>query len=544
MRKKVLKEIRMMLAATLSVLMIVGSWFSAMAGDWQSTIIMLDNEKRAYSIGETITFTIGIADPGGGYLTSADSGFGYSQDTLKLISETDTPDHVQLGGGPAKWLYRDITFEVINTGTVYFVAGAYSGNGVIKAVRADGTVVSCPRASVVYGAGAGKVESHDKKEPLIGSVSISFRDTGETVVLEREVDPYITEYSAVLNADDAGREIDIDAVPAEKNHTAGVSVNGPLSVGENEVTVTVTNGAGTTKDYRIVLTVPEPAAEIRDIAIIKGEEKEEIGFDTEKKEYEISVPTDQEELEFVVDAGNGAKVSIPEKSLEYGTNVKYVTADVGNELVRYTFYVYREPPELSLSQLVVELSDDTTLSLNEEFSPDKTDYEGSVTSDVRKAIVHTGTSHPGVDLIVKNGDGETLKLQKDGAYIMPLSNGDNQCAFTVTDGYNTRNYSLKIHRAHAEQVTPPAETEPPRNDLEFAHPKIRNNTVFIVGAVAALVLLIGGGAFMALRHAKMYAESDEGKAEESERQRTERLKEKNKEREMQLKEKEKEKLYR
>lgn len=549
MRRKTVKRIRTVIAVVLAILLAAAAAVPALAEGWQSTIIILDKEKKAYDIGETITFTIGIADPGGGYLISADSGFGYSRDTLKLVSETDSPDHVLLSGGPARWLYRDLTFEVVAPGTVYFVAGAYSGNGVIRAVRADGTVISCPRASVVYGAGPDKVEEptepekEPEKEPLIESLSVKFSDTGEQIPLNRDPEPYITEYTAVLGAGDVGREIDVEAVPKENSHTVSVAGNMTLKKGENEIAAVVRNGDGETKTYSVCLTVPEPAVEITDIAVKKDGKREELGFELEKKEYEMSVPTDQDEIEFIIDAGEDAKIAIPDKTLEYGTNVKYVTAEVGDEQIRYTFYVYREPPELSLSQMVVELSDDTTLSMDSSFSPDRTEYEGNVTSDVQRAYIYAKAVQAETELIAKDDTGKKLDMRGD-AYVMPLKNGENTSTLTVTDGYNTKEYLLKINRAFAEEVAPPPETEPPNNDLEFIHPEPKSYRAAIIGCVVAVVILIGGGAFIALRHARAYAASEEGMAEESEKQRNERLKEKSKEREKQLKEKQKEKLYR
>ena len=119
------------------------------AGSNNTTIIALD-PNRDYAKGEKVTVTVGISSTDGSYLKSANCGFGYNGATMRLLTETDTPDHFLVESDtPKKWLYYDLEFEMIADGKMYFIAGAYSGDGVIKAIKADGSRVDLPRASVV-----------------------------------------------------------------------------------------------------------------------------------------------------------------------------------------------------------------------------------------------------------------------------------------------------------------------------------------------------------------------------------------------------------
>jgi len=526
------KIFRRVVATAMIFLFILPLSIKAFAGEWQSTIIIIDNEKKVYKIGETINFTIGIADPGGGYLNSADFGIGYSDQTLKPVSTDQNIDHVHISGGPAKWLYYTVTMQVIGSGRVYFIAGASSGAGMIKAVRSDGSVVTCPRASVVYSAGDDTVSPEitpvtppeELAEADLKSVHFQFTDNDEEIEFEREFDKNITTYSTVLSDEDADREIKITAEAQNPEDQVVIPSSALLKEGLNSFSVTVKSSKGLAdKVYTFNLSVPGSTKKLDEIKVVAGLEEIPIDFRAEKYEYTFTVPENVDNIDFSTVGGPELNADRPDGKLDYGCNVKYVVVHYDKKDARYTFYVYRECPKLSLSSMVGELSDDTTLKMDKEFDPSVTEYSAEVPSDVHK-----------VKFNVTVPDTENTYIKQDSTEF-ELQHGDNNCVITVTDGYNDQDYIFRIFRQEA--YVPQAERDPEdkRNFKAFIFGTETDSSWIASAVFVVLILLIAFIIVFTIKNIRKFNKTKTAAADKEEDERKNRLKSKEKEREKQAK---------
>lgn len=495
--------------------------FSAFADD-QTTIICLDKEKSTYDIGETLTFTIGVSSPDGGYITSAYCGFGYNQSTMELISETDTPDHIWIRNGSAsRWLYsKEITFRVKSDGKIYFIAGAYSGNGVIQAYKADGSRVACPRASVVYKAGTGIYTP--TSDCNAKSIRLFSAKTGEQIELNRRFDKYSTEYSAEVPADLEGVTIEAEAEADTDEVVLPDGGKVTLHSGDNEIVVGIKSPDGT-KDYTFVLHKPEEEISVKTIHVTDENGKEiDYRFSIGEYEYDITVDNAVKHVYFEVEVNGKTRATYPEdEELTPGYSFRSVTVENGSDSREYTYYIYRKLSQLSLSSLIVEGSDELVYDLDKEFSPDVTEYSISVPSDVQKLTITCTVGN------------EEDHIKEDLSAPFELTAGTNIIPITVTDGTNENVYTLTVEKDAAPEAEwiktdDGLDEDTPVNSIQLSYEKKNLNfliptaAVILIGIVAAIVIAAG-------KAKKDYDKSSEAAGARLDREREKRLKQMDKE---------------
>ena len=516
-KRKLKKTFAVIMAAAAVFLSIP---FAAQAEEVQTTIIMLDNKKSVYSIGERLTFTIGVSSPDGAYITEAYCGFGYNASTMRLISETDTSDHVWIRSDTAKkWIYsKDITFEITHDGRVYFIAGAYEGPGKIQATRADGSRIACPRASVWYKAGTGIYTPTSDCD--LSSLVIKDAATGEDIPLNRAFDKNITEY---YNGSVVSDRITIHAEADIKEDKVILPDDLTLHEGVNEVIIKVEAVDGASKEYVLRLTKPKTYADVKSITL-KDDKGVEIpfSFDPDTFEYDITVPKDVTKITFKADAGEKVKIDYPPVTdIDAGYNLKSLTASTESDEKKYDFFIFRELPKLSISSLVVAnaFDEDYVIALEPEFDPETYEYRGSVPSDINEVIITYTLADP---------DSTRVLEQEENSFKQKLSAGEETTVLlTVSDDFNEQAYTLTLTRDQGIIVTE-AETQPPTpavNDKAFTTVEVKDYRKFyLIGAFVIAAIVIGAIAIV-ITQKKGYDQSDEAKAEKEEKERAKRLKE-------------------
>lgn len=478
----------------------------------QTTIIMIDNVKDTYEIGDKITATIRVSSPDGGYLQKAWCGFGYNASTMKQLSETDSQDHIWLtSDAPVKWLTGSIEFEMKTNGKAYFIAGAYSGNGVIEAYKADGSRISCPRASVVYKIGTGIYTA--TSDCNLQDCLIANQETGEPIKLNRDFDKNITEYWGEVPA--SCTQISIDAHVEQNDDTLILPENLELQDGENDITVSVQAVSGEAKDYVFHITKPKTSVKVNNIVIT-----DEVGnvipydFDPNTLSYDISVAREVDKIHFKADCSSETEIIYPASDeLPQGYSFKYIKAKTVSEEKTYEFYVFRELSSLSLSSLVVDTSDDIPHPFDIPFSPDQTDYHMNVTSDVRKAkISYT---------IANEGD-----MVKEDVSDVELKSGENHITITVTNGAAENTYNIYIEKDQGVvfQEDPKDNDEDFRNTKEHTPFKLINLLPIAIAAFAFILGMVGFAFYSMVKSGSEYHSSSEAAANKQERERKKRLK--------------------
>lgn len=494
------------------------------ANDNQPTIIIVENEKRHYEVGEHIKFIIGVRSTDGSYLTKAWCGFGYNRSTMRLLSETDSPDHVwAVSGKPSRWLYRELEFELTADGKCYFIAGAHSGKGVIQAYRADGSRTELPRASVVYPVGSGLYSGTSDCDLM--SLDVTDAMNGAVVRLDRTFDPHITDYSCDASPD--LERISIMAQAADKSDTVTVPDDIVLDSGMNDIPVTVTSPDGKQRVYTVHINKADIPAVCSNIILKDGSGNViKYDFSPDNTEYEIKVPMSAAELSFeAVSPGKDCTVTYPAiTEVTPGYNIYYVTITSPSETKKYEYYVYRELSALSLSSLVLEGSDDEVLEFDHPFQPDRLLYNASVPADVRSVKVTYTLGNPG-DKVLEEEEERSLV------------NGMNYLTVTVTDGTNKREYTVKVDRAEYAQVAN-SEDAPKRNDRDFSIYHMINLLPLAIIGILVLVGIVAVSAVHLKRAGGDYFGSAENASDLAEMQRKKRLKEIEKRRKQERKDRE------
>lgn len=484
----------------------------AYAANGQTTIIVLDQAKNSYQVGEKVQATIRVSAPDGSYLTKAYCGFGYNASTMKKLTETDTQDHIWLESDtPVKWLSGTIEFEMRTDGKMYFIAGAYDGDGVIEAYKADGSKIRCPRASVVYKIGTGiytatsdcNLESCEILDPKQNAVS-----------LNREFDKNITEYWAEVPA--SCDILSIQAIAENAEDTVIIPEDLSLSSGENDITVGVQAVSGEVKDYIFHITRPAEVVEITDMHLydVSGIEID-FDFKVDTYSYDINVPEDCDSISFVADTGDRTTVEYPtDLTLTPGYSSKYVTVRSASEEKVYEFYICRQLSSLSLSSLVVETSDEATYPLDPAFDPEIMEYNLNVPSDVTTAsVIYTVANE--TDLV------------KEDLNEISLVHGDNDITLTVTDGVNEKVYMIHLKRDEKIIFTKPTEKADDFLHLNTTeHVGFRYIDLFFVAVIGSiLIVVVIGCVILMLAHSKKdYDMSREAISDRNEKERKKRLK--------------------
>lgn len=484
------------------------------ASNGQTTIIMFDNVKQSYDVGDKITATIRVSSPDGSYLTKAYCGFGYNASTMKKLTETESPDHIWLKSDtPVKWLSGTIEFEMKTDGKMYFIAGAYHGDGVIEAYKADGSRIECPRASVVYKIGTGIYTA--TSDCNLKSCVIKDKQTGNRISFNRDFDVNITEYWAEVPS--SCNLLEIEAFAELEEDTVILPEDLTLKPGENEISVGVQAVDENIKYYVFHITRPTEEVEILDIQITDHNgDLVPFEFNQDIYSYDINVGESCEELHFEVKAGEHTTAEYTETVLlKPGYSSEYITARTFSDEKTYEFYIHRQLSSLSLSSLVIETSDQASYSLSPEFDPGITEYKMEVPSDVNKATAIYTIAN--INDYLKN---ENVEFE--------LTHGDNKLNLVVTDGINEKTYT--VHVTRKERVV---FTEEKKEDDEFV---IRRNTsehtgfnyvdLFFVAAIGMLLIaaVVGVVAIMLFRSKKDYDTSNEAISAKQEKERKQRLK--------------------
>lgn len=508
------KQICLILAAV-SILLFNG--FSpgiyAYAAGNQTTIIMLDSSKSNYQVGDRVQATIRVSAPDGSYLTKAYCGFGYNASTMKKLTETDTQDHIWLESDtPVKWLSGTIEFEMRTDGKMYFIAGAYDGDGVIEAYKADGSRVLCPRASVVYKIGTGIYTA--TSDCNLDTCAILDAGNSDPISLNREFDKNITEYWGEVPA--TCDSLMIQAIPENDEDKIVLPENLSLTSGENDITVGVQAVSGEVKDYIFHITRPAEVAEVFSIQIY-DQAGNEIPFDFKPNvySYDIKVPETCDSISFTADVGNRTTVEYPsDNELPSGYSSKFVTAKSASEEKSYEFYIYRQLSSLSLSSLVIETSDEAVYPLEPAFNPDVTEYSLKVPSDVKSATVTYTIANE--DDYLKEDIGE-----------ISLTHGNNDISLTVTDGVNEKTYTVQLNRDEKVIFTKEKEEVDDflyRNTAE--HVGFRYVNLFFIAIIGSiLIIVVVSCIILMLVHSKKdYDSSREATSDRNEKERKKRLK--------------------
>lgn len=514
MRIKYDTPLRLFIASLLSVICFLLFLIPANAAQTQTTVIMIDNVKDTYQIGEKITATIRVSAPNGAYLTKAWCGFGYNSSTMKQLSETDTQDHLWLTSDtPVKWLTGSIEFEMKANGKAYFIAGAYSGDGVIQAYQADGTRIECPRASVVYKIGTGIYTR--TSDCNLSDCVITDKQTGTEIQFNRAFDKNITEYWAEAPA--SCTELDVRAHVEQNDDTLLLPESLKLKDGENEVKVSVQAISGETKDYVFHITKPETPVAVTDIRITDQDGHEiDYNFDPEKTSYELTVSQDVTALYFDAETGTDTKTTcLSPAELDPGYSFKYIKATSPSEERIYEFYIYRELSSLSLSSLIVDTSDGAAHPFNTPFDPEQTEYEMEVTSDVRKATVSYTVAN-------------SSDYVKEDVSEVALSHGKNDVSITVTNGVAEKTYTIHINRADRTVFTYSDADDyykTAHNTREHVGFKFNNLLPLAIFGVFSFVAIAVFAVYHTVVEAKDYKKSAEAVAIKAERERKKRIRE-------------------
>lgn len=502
---------------------LIGSMFvpeKTYAAANQTTIIMSNNIKSTYDIGEHVTFTIGVSSTDGSYLTKAWCGFGYNQSTMKVVSETDTEDHVwATSDTPTKWLYKEIEFEMTANGKCYFIAGAYSGDGQIVGYRADGSRMELPRASVVYKIGTGIYTK--TSDCNLESLIVRDADTGEEIAFNRSFDKNITEYNGAAGYPHLNK-LSIEATPENSNDHVELPEDLTLKSGMNDIPISVVAVDGDKKDY--VLHIEKPAVPVTveniKVAADNGNEVNYL-FNQDTLSYELTAPNTVQSLSFeAVGLGEGCTVTYPSiTTLEPGYNIFYVTIQSEGETKKYEYYVQKELSDLSLSSLVLEGSDETVLDFDTPFAPDRVLYEASVTADVSKVKVAYTLGNPSDSV-------------KETESVRELVSGINYITVTVTDGTNEKVYTVKVNREAYETVeaSEPDEEQDTRNLKEFTSYKFKDLLPLAIIAGIAFIAILAVVLIKLKKLGADYKSSAEAESDKAERERKKRLKELEKQR--------------
>lgn len=482
---------------------------TSMAASNQTTIIALSSVHGTYQIGEKVTVTIRVSAPDGSYLTKAYCGFGYNSSTMKKLTDTDTEDHMWLTSDkPVKWLSGDIEFEMKADGKMFFIAGAYDGEGVIKAYRADGSRMSCPRASIIYKIGTGIYTP--TSDCNLASCIITDANTGETINFNRDFDPNIVEYWAEVPADT--ESISIDAKTELAEDTMLLPENATLVAGENLIKVGVQSVGGGTKEYLFHITRPTETAQVSEIKIYDDKGNQiTYPFAPEIHNYDINVEEDCRSIRFEAEGMNGSAEYPDNLEILPGYNSKVVTIKTSTDRKEYEYYIYRRLSSLSMSSLVIDTSDEQSYPLTPDFSPDIEKYELTVPSDVSKAYIH---------YTLANADDHL----KDEYNEVKLNHGDNVIDLVVTDGVNERTYEINIIREEATVFTQENDEGTPKlNDKEHVGFQY-TDLVLIAGIGALIIAIVLIGSILFIRSEKKeYLDSNEAVSAQREKERKARL---------------------
>lgn len=497
----------------LTLLLILTFSFSSF-GKENTTIIML-NPNRDYQKGEIVNVKIGVSSPDGSYLKSAVCGFGYNGSTMKLITETQKPDSFLMESDvPAKWLYYDLQFEMLNDGKMYFIAGASSKEGTIRAIKADGSRIDLPRASVVYKIGTGlytKVSDCNLEHLIL------YDENKNEIKMSRFFDKNISEYWVIV-----GPEVSNISFGANVENKADKIIlpKSEIDAGESVKEIAVEATDGTQKKYIFHISKPIQPVVVDNIIITNGKgEKIPYDFSKDTEEYYLEVENDVHELKFMGETQSKyMSFQYPDaKKMEVGYNNLKVVAITQNQEKTYAFNIFRKPSKLQIMSLIGELSDDTTLKMDREFTPEKTEYSANVTADVKK-----------VKFLYKLGDSEDKIIENSE---FSLNAGINDCKLTVSDGVNEKVYSIVIIKDDYKKVSLSEDTNgPSKNEnpfTSFIHKDLR--AFFVVGFIS--ILFIGSIIVIQLTgRMKEYKSSEEARVEREEKERLKRLKEKEKQR--------------
>ena len=148
-----------------------------------------------------------------------------------------------------------------------------------------------------------------------------------------------------------------------------------------------------------------------------------------------------------------------------------------------------------------------------EFSPEITEYEIKVPSDVNKAFVTYTIANPN----------DYLKEEIDE---VSLTHGTNDIVLSVTDGINEKTYTIHLIRDERVVFTKEAEEEftPPRNHSE--HTGFSYLDLFFIAIVGMILIMavIGVIALMTIHSKKDYDISNEAISDQREKERKQRLK--------------------
>lgn len=497
------------LSILLSLFCIVNYPVTGKAATGQTTIIALD-PNRDYQKGEKVKVTVGVSTTDGSFLKSANCGFGYNGATMKLLTETDTKDHFLIESEtPTKWLYKDLEFEMIADGTMYFIAGAYSGDGVIKGTRADGSWIDLPRASVVRKVGTGiytKVSDCN-----LATLEIKDED-GNEIKMNRPFNKNETEYW--IENEDVGNSVSISA-SAENSQDEIIVPDLVLQPGDNVKNIYVEAADGTRKKYTIHITKPQQPVSFAKIQLFDSKGKEiDYDFSSEISDYILEVDNEISEVNF---KGSGeskeTKFEYPkEKTLSVGYNNFTVKVYTDTEEKIYSYNIFRKSLPLRILSIVGELSDGTILKLDKEFDPEINEYTATCTSDIKKINFVCTVSQDGA-FLKKNPE---FKLQE----------GVNICELVLTNDVGEENkYIITIFKdAYDKTEKPKEEYKPIHNDNIIRQFHFKDHIgIAIIGGLILFSLIV----FIIkqlLKYINEYNTSDEKKNIDEEKARKQREK--------------------
>ncbi len=241
-----------------------------------------------------------------------------------------------------------------------------------------------------------------------------------------------------------------------KNITYNGSSNStvPITGGDNQVTISVTNGT-TTVSYNLIIT-KQGEALLKSLVPSAGSLSP--SFETDVFDYEVAVAANVEKIAFTpTSVDNSSTITVddvtvksgrksPDISLREGSNrIKIIVSTAEGDMQTYTVKVIRAEKETSNYLKTLTLSEG---KIDPSFNKELTEYNVSVENDVSSIYVTPTAEFPDDVTIKVNGD--KVNSGVPSKYIN-LDEGPNTITIKVTDEDNdSTTYILKVSRKYSE----------------------------------------------------------------------------------------------
>ncbi len=321
----------------------------------------------------------------------------------------------------------DIAYTAVPSGSTVSINGA-----------------SADQISLVVGSNPVKVKVEKGEESVTYTVNVTREqnpDTGLEVTgisLNSGAVSLNEPFNAATYAYTASVENSVSSVTVDvtTNGTYTVTGDDSLSVGENTVTIEVTDGTDTVT-YTVAITRAAPPLTVSALSLSAGGSAVTLSpaFDSDETTYSANVAYNVSSVIAAVTTNypDDAAVSVTGNTLlQAGTNTVTVTVSYGTETKTYTITVMKEET-LMVTAISIDAGG-TAVSLSPSFTSTNASYTASVENTVETVTVSATVSPSGATLT--------------GAGSVSLAEGAN--TVTLQGSYNTQSvaYTVVVHRAH------------------------------------------------------------------------------------------------